>query len=202
MCRLGLTQRPHALHELQAAAAVGQMGLVQAYESRFSAHDMHTAQILLTHDDLSNRERYLNARSTIRTLLDMGVIPIINENDTVATDEIQFGDNDKLAALTAALIKADLVIIATNTNGIYTKQSMETQLKKTINEVTDIDDLRREISTGMSSQGTGGMQSKIEAAEILKKEKIETWIVNGIQDNFIINAMNQQVNFTRILNDQ
>src|SRR6056300_1288087 len=107
MCRLGLSQRPHALHELQAAAAVGQMGLVQAYESRFSAHGMHTAQILLTHDDLSNRERYLNARSTIRTLLDMGVIPIINENDTVVTDEIRFGDNDTLAALAANLVEAE-----------------------------------------------------------------------------------------------
>ena len=104
MQRLGWKRRPNALHELQAAAAVGQMGLVEAYESCFRKHDLHTAQILLTHEDLADRKRYLNARSTLRTLLDLGVIPVINENDTVATDEIRFGDNDTLAALVTNLL--------------------------------------------------------------------------------------------------
>ena len=119
MKRLGMSKRPHAIHELQAAAAVGQMGLVQAYESCFSRYDLHTAQILLTHDDLSNRKRYLNARSSIRTLLEMGVVPIVNENDTVVIDEIRLGDNDTLAALVANLIEAELLVILTDQQGMY-----------------------------------------------------------------------------------
>src|SRR3990167_9548020 len=113
MQRLGRQARPHALHELQAMAAVGQMGLVQLYESAFQRHGLRTAQMLLTHDDLAERRRYLNARSTLRTLLDLGVIPVINENDTVATEEIRFGDNDTLAALVANLAEADLLLILT-----------------------------------------------------------------------------------------
>ena len=121
MKRLGWKRRPHALHEQQAAAAVGQMGLVEAYESCFRKHGMHTAQVLLTHEDLSHRKRYLNARSTLRTLLGLNVIPIINENDTVATDEIRFGDNDTLAALVTNLIEADALVILTDQPGLYTK---------------------------------------------------------------------------------
>ncbi len=121
MKRLGWKRRPHALHEQQAAAAVGQMGLVEAYESCFRKHGMHTAQVLLTHEDLSHRKRYLNARSTLRTLLELDVIPIINENDTVATDEIRFGDNDTLAALVTNLIEADALVILTDQSGLYTK---------------------------------------------------------------------------------
>ena len=114
MTRLGLTQRPRHLNEWQAAAAIGQMGLVQAYETYFQSHGLNTAQVLLTHDDLSDRKRYLNARSTINTLIDFGAIPIINENDTVATDEIRFGDNDTLGALVANLVDADGLIILTH----------------------------------------------------------------------------------------
>ncbi len=186
----------------QALAAIGQPHLMRIFQENFRELGLLTSQCLLSYADLRGEKTKENIVNTINVLLDNHYIPIINENDTVATDEIQFGDNDKLAALTAVLIKADLVIIATNTDGIYTKQSIHTEVKKTISEVTDIEDLRHEISEGKSSQGTGGMQSKIEAAEILKKEKIETWIVNGIRDNFIINAMNQQVAFTKILNDQ
>src|SRR5512147_2623135 len=120
MQRLGWKKRPHAVHELQAAAAVGQMGLVQAYESCFRAHDLHAAQVLLTHEDLSDRKRYLNARSTLTTLLSMNVIPVINENDTVATDEIRFGDNDTLAALVTNLIEADVLVILTDQGGLFT----------------------------------------------------------------------------------
>src|SRR5690606_31724107 len=117
--RLGLPGRPTAIHEQQAAAAVGQMGLIQAYESHFKTWGKHTAQILLTHDDLSNRKRYLNARSTLKALLNMGVIPVVNENDTVVTDEICFGDNDTLAALVANLINAEVLVILTDQSGLY-----------------------------------------------------------------------------------
>ncbi len=115
--RLGWSARPSSMHELQAAAAVGQMGLVQAYESAFAKFGLHTAQILLTHDDLADRRRYLNARSTLVTLLGLDVIPIINENDTVTTDEIRFGDNDTLGALVTNLIEADVLVLLTDQHG-------------------------------------------------------------------------------------
>jgi len=127
MSRLGWTARPSAMHELQAAAAIGQMGLVQAWESSFAEHGRHTAQILLTHDDLSDRKRYLNARSTLRALVELKVIPVINENDTVVTDEIRFGDNDTLAALVANLVEADLLVIATDVNAAFIDFGKPTQ---------------------------------------------------------------------------
>ncbi len=119
MQRLGWKKRPSAVHELQAAAAVGQMGLIEAYESRFRQHGLLTSQVLLTHEDLADRKRYLNARSTLRTLLELGVVPIINENDTVATDEIRFGDNDTLGALVTNLVEADALVILTDQSGLY-----------------------------------------------------------------------------------
>src|SRR5471032_1061918 len=119
MLRLCFEQRPTDIHELQACAAVGQMGLAQIYESSFRAHQLGTAQVLLTHADLADRERYLNARSTLTTLLRLGVVPIINENDTVVTDEIKFGDNDTLGALVANLIEADALIILTDQHGLF-----------------------------------------------------------------------------------
>src|SRR5256885_14516768 len=120
MQRLNWTRRPHAMHELQAAAAVGQMGLVQVYESCFRQHGLHTAHVLLTHADLADRQRYLNARSTLLTLLGLGIIPVINENDTVVTEEIRFGDNDTLGALVTNLVEADCLIILTDQQGLYT----------------------------------------------------------------------------------
>lgn len=186
----------------QALAAIGQPHLMRIFQENFRELGLLTSQCLLSYADLRGEKSKENIVNTINVLLDNNYIPIINENDTVATEEIQFGDNDKLAALTAVLIKADLVIIATNTDGIYTKKSLDEGGRTTISEVHDVIDLRDEVSEGKSSQGTGGMLSKIEAAEILKKEKIETWIVNGIQDNFIINAMNNKVSFTKILNGQ
>src|SRR5262245_56078657 len=120
MKRLGWTQRPHEVNQLQAAAAVGQMGLIQVYESLFREHGIGTAQILLTHDDLAERTRYLNARSTVSTLLSLGIVHIINENDTVVTDEIKFGDNDTLGALVTNLIDADCLVILTDQKGLYT----------------------------------------------------------------------------------
>ena len=125
-------------------------------------------------------------------------IPIINENDTVATDEIKFGDNDKLGALTASLLEVDLFIIATNTNGIYTKESIENGIPKTIELVEDIKELEMQVVNSKSSHGSGGMQSKIEAATLTKKSNIETWIVNGLEDNFMINAFENKVPFTKI----
>ena len=119
MSRLGLKTRPKSLHELQAAASVGQMGLVRAFESNFQLHGLHAAQVLLTHDDLSDRKRYLNARSTLLTLLSYNVVPVINENDAVATEEIRFGDNDTLGALVANLVEADLLIILTDQLGLF-----------------------------------------------------------------------------------
>ena len=120
MKRLGWTTRPRQIHELQAAAAVGQMGLAQKYETKLREQGMGSAQVLLTHADLADRERYLNARSTLLTLLELGVVPVINENDTVVNDEIKFGDNDTLAALVANLVEADALIILTDQKGLYT----------------------------------------------------------------------------------
>lgn len=185
----------------QALAAIGQPHLMRIFQENFRELGLLTSQCLLSYADFKREKSKENIVNTINVLLDNHYIPIINENDTVATDEIQFGDNDKLAALTAGLIDADLVIIATNTDGIYTKNSLESSSKLTITEVNDITQLRNEISDDKSTQGTGGMLSKIEAAEILKKEQIETWIVNGKGDNFILKAIKGQIPFTKILND-
>jgi glutamate 5-kinase len=165
MQRLGRTARPHALHELQAMAAVGQMGLVQVYESAFQRHGLHTAQVLLTHDDLSDRNRYLNARSTLRTLLDFGVVPVINENDTVATEEIRFSDNDTLAALVANLVEADLLLILTDQQGLYDQDPRAHPDAKLVNagDAGDADLLA--MAGGSGALGRGGMRTKLLAAE-------------------------------------
>jgi len=183
----------------QALAAIGQPHLMRIFQESFRELGLLTSQCLLSYADFKRDKSKENIYNTINVLLDNHYIPIINENDTVATEEIQFGDNDKLAALTGALMEVDLVIIATNTDGIYTKESLDEPIKSTISTVTDLSVLTKEISDGKSSLGTGGMQSKIEAAEILKNKQIETWIVNGIGDNFIIKAMNEQIAFTKIL---
>jgi glutamate 5-kinase len=186
----------------QALAAIGQPHLMRIFQENFRELGLLTSQCLLSYDDFKREKSKENIVNTINVLLENHYIPIINENDTVATEEIQFGDNDKLAALTAALLKVDLVIIATNTDGIYTKESMDKQVKSTIKTVDSLASLKNEIAEGKSSQGTGGMLSKIEAAEILQKENIETWIVNGIHDHFMINAMKGLIPFTKILNMQ
>ena len=134
MTRLGWKERPHAIHELQAAAAVGQMGLIQVYEEAFQKFNLCTAQILLDHDDLYHRQRYLNARSTLRTLTSLNVIPVVNENDTVVTDEIRFGDNDTLGALVANLIEADTLVILTDQLGMYDSDPRQNALAKVIAE--------------------------------------------------------------------
>jgi glutamate 5-kinase len=166
MQRLGWTKRPKSVHELQAAAAVGQMGLVQVYEGAFAKHGLHTAQILLTHDDLADRKRYLNARSTLTTLLQLGVVPIINENDTVVTDEIKFGDNDTLGALVANLIEADALIILTDQTGLYTADPRKDPNATLIREAIAGDESLESMAGGAGSAiGKGGMITKVIAAK-------------------------------------
>lgn len=186
MKRLGWTARPTVLSELQAAAAVGQMGLIQAYESLFSEFDIHTAQILMTHDDLSNRKRYLNVKSTIQTLLEYNVLPIINENDTVVTDEICFGDNDTLAALTANLISADVLVILTDQNGLYDDNPRENPNAKLIDEAHVS---RRDIAAMASSEGgalgKGGMFTKVMAAKRAARSGTATLIASGREPDIL-----------------
>ena len=182
----------------QALAAIGQPHLMRIFQEIFRELGLLTSQCLLSYGDFERETSKQNIVNTINVLLANNYIPIINENDTVATDEIQFGDNDKLAALTAALLEVDLVVFASNTHGIYTKESILNNTKTTIKEVKDISKLQKEISNEKSSQGSGGMQSKVNAAAILQNKNIETWFVNGIEDNFIINAMNNNVAFTKI----
>jgi len=180
MSRLGITERPKAVHELQAAAAVGQMGLVQAYESEFSQFGFHTAQVLLTHDDLSNRQRYLNARSTIRSLLDLNVIPVINENDTVVTDEIRFGDNDTLAALVANLIEADHLIILTDQEGLFDKNPRSHSDAKIIQQAGANDTLLDSMAESTGGKfGSGGMLTKLRAARLAARSGTNTVIASG-----------------------
>ena len=180
MQRLGWKQRPSAVHELQAAAAVGQMGLVQAYESCFRKHGVHAAQVLLTHADLADRERYLNGRSTLRTLLKLGVIPIINENDTVVTDEIKFGDNDTLGALVANLIEADALVILTDQTGLYSADPRKDPGAGLI-EVAQAGDAALERMAGGAGShiGRGGMITKVLAARRAARSGAHTVIASG-----------------------
>ncbi|MCK2127993.1 glutamate 5-kinase [Thauera aromatica] len=180
MQRLGWSKRPHEMHQLQAAAAVGQMGLVEAYEKAFSGHGLHTAQILLTHEDLADRTRYLNARSTLTTLLALGVVPIINENDTVVTDEIKFGDNDTLGALVANLIEAEALIILTDQQGLYTADPRSDPAATLISEGR-AEDRRYEAMAGGAGTGIsrGGMITKIRAAQRAARSGAHTCIASG-----------------------
>ncbi|MEN9658278.1 MAG: hypothetical protein RL571_1743 [Pseudomonadota bacterium] len=180
VARLGWTQKPTSVHEKQAAAAVGQMGLCQAYESAFRQHGLKTAQILLTHEDLADRTRYLNARSTLMTLLNLGVIPIINENDSVVTAEIKFGDNDSLGALVTNLIEGDALIILTDQSGLFTADPRK-DLDARLVEEAEAGDLRLEDMAGGagSSVGTGGMYTKIIAAKRAARSGASTVIACG-----------------------
>jgi glutamate 5-kinase len=180
MSRLGWTVRPAQLHELQAAAAVGQMGLVQTWEAQFKRHDLHTAQILLTHDDLSDRRRYLNARSTLRALLDFGVVPVVNENDTVITDEIRFGDNDTLGALVANLIEADGLVILTDQVGLFDKDPRKNPDAALIEQRQAHDPELDAMAAGSAGAlGRGGMQTKVRAARLAARSGAFTVIVGG-----------------------
>lgn len=185
MSRLGWTSRPSEIHQLQAAAAVGQMGLVQAYETAFKQHNTHTAQILLTHADLSNRQRYLNARSTLRTLIEMGVVPIVNENDTVITDEIRFGDNDTLGALVANLIEADTLVILTDQDGLFTKDPRHNADAELITEGRASDPSFAGMAGDGGALGRGGMITKVTAAGVAARSGADTVIVGGRIENVL-----------------
>ena len=185
MARLGWSARPAALHELQAAAAVGQMGLVQSYEAAFQQHDLHTAQVLLGHDDISARDRYLNARGTLTTLLKLGVIPVVNENDTVVTEEIRFGDNDTLAALVANLIDADVLLILTDQHGLYDADPRNNERATLLSEVAvHAPDLEAMTGAG-SSLGRGGMVTKLRAARLAARSGTDTVIAHGRHEQVV-----------------
>jgi len=180
MKRLKWTQRPTELYKLQAAAAVGQMGMVQTYESCFQHYGVQTAQILLTHEDLSNRQRYLNARSTLRTLMSLNVVPIINENDTVATEEIRFGDNDTLGGLVTNLVEAELLILMTDQLGLFAQDPRVDPKAPLIQEGFAGDPQLEAMASGKGGQfGRGGMLTKLRAATLAARSGAATLIVSG-----------------------
>ena len=186
MTRLGWSERPKELNRLQAAAAVGQTGLVQAYEDHFQRHDIHTAQILLTHDDLTNRNRYLNARASLRTLIQMGVVPVVNENDTVVTDEFRFGDNDTLAALVGNLIEADGVILLTDQQGLFTADPRSNPQAELISEVQAEDEAIVAMAGGGGKLGRGGIATKVRAAKLAARSGAVTLIASGREADVLL----------------
>lgn len=179
MRRLGWSSRPTEIHQLQAAAAVGQMSLVQTYEVEFQRYGLLTAQVLLDHDDLSSRQRYLNARSTLKTLIGLSVIPVINENDTVVTDEIRFGDNDTLGALVANLIEADLLVILTDQLGMYDSDPRSNPNAKLLSEIAAEEPELEKMAGGGGVLGRGGMITKVRAARVAARSGADTVIVGG-----------------------
>ena len=185
--RLGWTRRPSALHELQAAAAVGQMGLVQCYETCFREHGIATAQVLLTHADMADRQRYLNARSTLLTLLALGVIPVINENDTVVTDEIKVGDNDTLAALVTNLVEADALVILTDQAGLYDADPRRAPGARLIEEAVAGEERLEAMAGGVgSSLARGGMITKVLAAKRAARSGAHTVIAAGREPDVLV----------------
>lgn len=201
MARLGWSVRPNELHELQAAAAVGQMGLIQHFEACFNKHDIHSAQVLLTHEDLSDRRRYLNSRSTLRTLLSLGAIPIINENDTVATDEIQLGDNDTLAALVTNLVAADMMIILTDQDGMFDKDPRSNDDANLIQTAKASDTSLLKMAGSGSAIGRGGMATKITAAQRAARSGATTIICSGAEKNCLSNIATGDISGTILTPD-
>ena len=193
MKRLGWVARPQEIHELQAAAAVGQMGLAQMYETKLREQGMGSAQVLLTHADLADRERYLNARSTLLTLLRLGVVPVINENDTVVTDEIKFGDNDTLGALVANLVEADALVILTDQKGLYTADPRRDPAAEFVHEANAGDPALEAMAGGAgSSIGKGGMITKILAAKRAAGSGASTVIAWGREPDVLVRLVDGQ----------
>ncbi len=189
MKRLGWKDKPNDIHKLQAAAAVGQMGLIQAYEYLFAKHDIHTAQVLLTQDNLTNANRFENISSTLENLLKFGTVPVINENDTVATEEIKFGDNDKLAALVANLVDADKLIILTDQRGVFDDDPRNNSEANLIHKIRfDDEKLERVAGKASGSLGSGGMYSKVIAAKQAAESKTPTHIAWGKEEE-VLNRM-------------
>ncbi len=203
MKRLGWKTRPHEVNQLQAAAAVGQMGLVQVYESSFREHGLETAQILLTHDDLAHRTRYLNARSTLTTLLQLKVIPVINENDTVVTDEIKFGDNDTLAALVCNAIDADTLVILTDQQGLFNADPRKDPSATLIADAKAGDPQLEAMAGGAgSSLGRGGMLTKVQAAKKAALSGATTIIAHGREVNVLLRLHKGERIGTRVAADE
>lgn len=202
--RLGWKHRPTALHELQAAAAVGQMGLIRLYEDKFGRFGTQTAQILLTHDDLVNRQRYLNARSTLKTLLGLGVVPIVNENDTVAVEEIRLGDNDTLAGLVANLIEADLLVLLTDQPGMYDKdpRSSSDAVRIDLAKAGDPDLERMAAGGSAGAWGRGGMLTKVRAAQRAARSGTATLIAAGAEPDILLKVHKGDADGTMILPSQ
>ena len=180
------------LKEKQALASIGQPFLMRLIHDSFRDYEIPVGQCLLSYGDFENETSIKNIVNTVSVLLKNGILPIINENDTTATEEIQFGDNDKLSALTAILLDVDLLILATNTFGVYDGNN------QTIKIIEDIAAVQQHINHNISTQGTGGMQSKLAAAELAQKHGIESWIVNGHENNFLLNALSDSTNFSKI----
>ncbi|MGR8950313.1 MAG: glutamate 5-kinase [Gammaproteobacteria bacterium] len=184
--RLGWKSRPDSIHQLQAAAAVGQMGLVRAWESAYQKFGMHAAQVLLTHDDLSDRKRYLNSRTTLWTLLDLNVFPVINENDTVATEEIRFGDNDTLAGMVSNLVDADVLVILTDQQGLMSADPRHNEDAALI-EVADLNDANlADIAGEGGAWGRGGMRTKVDAARLAARSATSTVVANGREQDVLL----------------
>ena len=201
--RLGLIRRPTSSSKLQALAAIGQMGLVQAYEVAFKKYNILTAQMLLTHEDLSNRERYLNAKNTLNNLTKYNVIPIINENDTVSTDEIKFGDNDTLAALVSNLSEAKLLVILTDQDGLHTSDPKNDNSSKLVTKISVSDkNLNKYAGPSNSALGRGGMITKVSAAKKASKSNTQTIIANGTSKDILIKILNDEDKIgTKIFNE-
>ncbi len=191
--------KARAIKDKQALAAIGQLQLMRIYQEVFRDYNLNCAQCLLTYSDFKNHVSRQNMRNTLETLMDNDYIPIINENDTVATEEIQFGDNDKLAALTAELLEADLMVLVTDIDGCFNKDPKEYSDAEIIPVINDLKPYINELSQSGSELGSGGMKSKLESAEIAQKAGVETWIINGSITNFIIRAMKDEITFTKIL---
>ncbi len=193
VARLGLKSRPKQVQLQQAAAAVGQMGLIQAYESCFMKQGVHAAQILLSHDDLSDRTRYLNARSTLTTLLEMGVVPVVNENDTVATAELCFGDNDTLAGLVANLINADVVVILTDQDGLFEADPRSNPSANLVATASAMDSGLSAMAGKGSSLGRGGMMTKLSAARLAARSGTNTLVANGRENQILTRLLEGEV---------
>ena len=203
LVRLGMTSRPQSIHMLQSAAAVGQMGLIQTYESSFKRYSRQTAQILLDHDDMANRERYLNARGVVQSLIELGVVPIVNENDTVVTDEIRFGDNDRLAALVANLIDADALLILTDKDGLYDANPDTHADAQLIPEALASDTSLDAIAGGSGGiLGRGGMKTKLQAARLAARSGCHTLIAGGRNADIVLRVAAGESVGTLLLADQ
>ena len=183
----------------QALASIGQVHLMRLFQEIFSDHDIPVSQCLLTYYDFKNEESRTNIVSTIETLLSHGFLPIINENDTVATDEIMFGDNDKLAALTAVLCKADVLVLATDIDGLFNNDPKSDPQARLITEVEDLAPHIANVGDSKSDQGSGGMRSKLESARLAQEHGIPTWIVHGGTTDFLVKALDNEISYTRIL---